>query len=280
MKVVLSPQAGFCPGVRNADKSVFQLINNKKSNERIFTLGNLIHNKIYNQSLEKLGVYTLNFEDIEGTYLSDEKSPMTVVIRTHGIPREQYRSLSKLMEKYSDFNVVDCTCPFVKRIHEIAENNTSSDTAFFLFCDPTHPEAIGIMSYANGEKYAFSSLNDLQNLDLNGKIPILCSQTTQNLVEFEKIKKFFKKVCTNVKIFDTICSVTENRQKNAMEIARSVDVMIVVGSNESSNTRKLYDLCSQICEDTRLIESSSELLADFPDSAKSAGITAYSVRPE
>ena len=280
MKVTLSAQAGFCPGVRNADKNVIQLTKNKKSNERIFTLGNIIHNKIYTASLENYGIFSLDFEDVEKEYLSVKESPMTLIIRTHGIPQEHYKSLLELEEKYSDFKVVDCTCPFVKKIHDIAEKNTSDDTVFFLYSDKSHPEAVGIMSYAKGEKYAFSSLKEVENININGKLPILCSQTTQNLVEFEKIKKFFKKVCTNVKIFDTICSVTENRQKNAMDIAKSVDIMIVVGSKESSNTRKLYDLCSQICEDTRLIESASELLTDFPDSAQSAGITAGASTPD
>ena len=280
MEVTLSKQSGFCPGVRNADKTVVGLIEKKGKNERIFILGQLIHNRLYNESLEKRGIRSITVDRVEEEYLKDKNSPFTLVIRTHGIPRQEQEAMERLAREYPNFTLVDCTCPFVKRIHEIASQNTGSDTLFLLYCDPNHPEAVGIMSYAKGEKIAFSSLAEIKAINLGEKIPILCSQTTQNLVEFEKIKKFFKKVCTNAKIFDTICSVTENRQKNAMEIAKNVDVMIVVGSKESSNTRKLYDLCSALCSETKLIESASDLLTDFPDSAKSAGITAGASTPD
>ena len=246
MKVVLSKYAGFCPGVKNADKTVNSLIENSRDNSRIFTLGSLIHNRIYNAELEKRGVSSIDYSDIERIYYQDIDRPMTVVIRTHGITKDKYLWLLDFAKQHGNFEVVDATCPYVKKIHKIAEENTSHDTYFLLFSDPKHPEAEGIMSYANGEKKAFSSLKEIVNLDFNGKTPILCSQTTQNLLEFKKIKLFLEKVCTNAIFFDTICSVTENRQNEAIDIAKDADFMIVIGGKDSSNTKKLYDLCKEL----------------------------------
>ena len=210
LKINLSKFAGFCPGVRRADETVRSVLNNK--NARVYTLGHLIHNRLYNEELENLGARAISFEDIEHIYNENTSLPMCLIVRTHGITKEQLNFLKKFEKEHHGFSFVDATCPFVKKIHEIAEYNTDDNTVFLLFCDPNHPEAIGTLSYAKGEKLAFSSLAELESYDFGSKLPILCAQTTQNLVEFKKIKKFLENLCTNAKIFDTICSVTENRQ--------------------------------------------------------------------
>lgn len=279
MKVTLSEHAGFCPGVRAADKRVNKLIGEKKPN-RIYTLGHLIHNRIYNDALESMGVKSIAVSEVEKEYNTAPDIPMTVVIRTHGITREDDDYLASLAREHVNLTVVDATCPYVKKIHKIADENTGEDTFFLLFSDPSHPEAIGIMSYAHGEKLAFSSLDELTGLDLDGKTPILCSQTTQNLVEFKKIKKFLKKLYTKAKIFDTICIVTEKRQEEAVDIAKRSDAMIVIGGRNSSNTRKLYELCVECCPKTIMIESVSDLPPDFTDNTESVGITAGASTPD
>ena len=279
LKINLSKYAGFCPGVRRADETVRECIKNAREGERIYTLGHLIHNRIYNEELENIGVSSIDFEEVERIYRSEPEKPMTVVIRTHGITKDKSDFLHSLARENDGFTVIDATCPFVKKIHKIAEENTGEDTCFLLFCDPGHPEAIGTMSYAKGESLAFSSLEELTAYDFGNKLPILCAQTTQNLVEFKKIKKFLKNLCTNAKIFGTICSVTENRQNEATKIAKESDFMIVIGGRESSNTHKLYDLCSLECP-TVWIESYTDLLTDFPDNAKCVGITAGASTPD
>ncbi len=279
MEITVSKYAGFCPGVKRADETVSRLVKENKG-ARIFTLGHLIHNRIYNDALAASGVGCLDFDEVEDEYLKDPKRPMILVIRTHGIIREWDERLRLYEQKYENFSFVDATCSFVKKIHKIAAENTSDDTYFLLFSDPSHPEALGIMSYAKGEKLAFSDFSEVNIELLKSKTPILCSQTTQNLPEFKKIKKNLEKLCTNAKIFDTICGVTENRQKEAIEIAKASDVMIVIGGKDSSNTHKLYDLCSLECPNTYLIESVADLTADFPDSAKRAGITAGASTPD
>ncbi len=279
LTVELSKYAGFCPGVRRADEIVKKCVRERAEKERIYTLGYLIHNQIYTSSLEELGVHCIEFCDVEKVYLTSPEDPMTVIIRTHGITQQMYEHLISVSQKYDSFNVIDATCPFVKNIHKIAKDNTGEGTFFLLFSDPGHPEAIGTMSYADGKKIAFSSPEEIELIDFEGKTPILCAQTTQNLVEFKKIKKILKNLCTNAKIFDTICSVTENRQKEAMEIAEKADFMIVIGSHESSNTNKLYQLCSERCA-TVWIESIADLQTDFPDNAKCVGITAGASTPD
>ena len=278
MKVELSKHAGFCPGVKSADKKINEAIALKS--HRIFTLGRLIHNNLYIEELKEQGVRVTCLEKLEENILEDKDTPMLLIVRTHGITKETERQLLDLKAKYPSFSYIDATCPFVKKIHKIAEENTSDETVFLLYSDPKHPEAEGTMSYANGLKYAFSSLEELKNIDLLGKTPILCAQTTQNLVEFQEIKFFLQKLYTNAKIFDTICNVTENRQNEAIEIAKRSDVMIVIGGQDSSNTHKLYDLCRQYCNDTRWIEKADELTADFHGDTKKVGITAGASTPD
>ena len=278
MNVTLSKYAGFCPGVKRADITVKKLIKERLEGESVYTLGHLIHNPHYNAALEAQGVKSISIEELDA--LMPPKSKTTVVIRTHGVTKEVRERLSEYENKYGDFRVVDVTCIDVKKIHDVAENETSDSTVFILFCEKEHPEAIGIMSRVKGEKYAISSLEELEGLEFKEKLPILCAQTTQNLLEFEKIKNFLKKLCTNAKIYDTICSVTENRQNEAVKIAKQSELMIVVGGKESSNTRRLYDLCKTVCPYTRHIESAKDLLTDFPDNAKSVGLTAGASTPD
>ena len=280
MEIRISKHAGFCPGVKNADKTIKSLIDNCLNGERIFTLGHLIHNRLYNESLAEMGVLSISAADVENEFLKSPSVPMKVVIRTHGIAREVEKHLRELSDKYDSLSIIDATCPYVKRIHKIASQNTDDTTFFLLYCDPNHPEAIGIMSYANGEKLAFSSLDEIKELDFGEKTPILCSQTTQNLVEFKKIKKILEKLYTKAKIFDTICSVTENRQNESVELSKNVDGMIVIGGHESSNTKKLYELCKANCPNTIHIETYTDIPADFRGNVKIVGITAGASTPD
>ena len=280
MKLTLSKHAGFCPGVRRADVAVNELLRDKK-NAKIYTLGNLIHNRLYNEELQRRGVKSVKLSDVESIIADNPENDVYIVIRTHGITREDNEFLLKLEALHSSLHIVDMTCPYVKKIHHIADENTDDSTVFLLYCDPNHPEAVGIISYAHGEKYAFSSLEELKLIKIGNKTPIICSQTTQNLKEFKNIKKFFQKLYTNSIFFDTICSVTENRQNEAVSIAKNSDAMIVIGGLSSSNTGKLYDLCSAECPRTLWIESVTDLVnTDFPDNAKSVGITAGASTPD
>ena len=278
MKTVLAKGSGFCQGVRRADEALNRLIIENEG-ARVYTLGSIIHNRIYNEALAERGVRAVSFDEIKGI-LDGCDERIILIGRTHGITREEEEELRALEARFPNFSFHDMTCPFVKRVHKIAEENTGEDTLFLLYSDPGHPEAVSTLSYAKGEKLPFSSIEELEKVKFDKKIPILSAQTTQNLLEFQKIKLFLKKVCTNAIFFDTICNVTEKRQEEAISIAEASDAMIVIGGKDSSNTRKLYDLCKEKCAGTVWIESADELVDRFPNGAKCVGITAGASTPD
>ena len=275
MEIILAKNAGFCPGVKRA---VDQALSYCKT-PHTYTLGELIHNPPFLKQLEEKGIRSISFDEIPDVLRSIAPEEMHLILRTHGIQKDQEAKLRALAAESGRLHIIDMTCPFVKKIHKIAEENTSEQTAFLHFCHKNHPEALGNMSYAKGEKYALSSLEELQMLNLDGKIPILCSQTTENLVEFKKIKNFLKKLYTNAIFFDTICSVTEIRQEESVTLAENSDGMIVIGGKNSSNTQKLFALCKEQCDETICIEAASEIPKDFPVGKQKIGITAGASTP-
>ncbi len=280
MTVTVSKEAGFCPGVRRADAKVFELLNEKRADEYIYTLGKLIHNDAYCKRLEALGAPSIEFDDLCDLLAASDGKRVTLVIRTHGITKQISEKLDSLAKSNPNFRVIDMTCPSVKRIHKIAEENSGDGKIFLLFANPRHPEAVGIMSYAKGEKYTVSSEDDVEKIDFSQKCAVLCSQTTENLEIFEKIKKNLKKVCTNAIFFDTICSVTEKRQREAVLLAKSSDLMIVVGGKNSSNTEKLFLLCKNECENSFWIQSPEDAGTIPLGNAKCVGITAGASTPD
>ncbi|MBO7196926.1 MAG: 4-hydroxy-3-methylbut-2-enyl diphosphate reductase, partial [Clostridia bacterium] len=280
MEIILSKSAGFCPGVRRADDAVKALIKDRPDGELIFTIGPLIHNEVYIDSLKSLGVFPVELYEVENIVKSNPDKQLTFVIRTHGISLDGERLLRQIESENPRVKIIDMTCPSVKRIQRIAAEKTGDDSYFLLFGSRTHPESVATISYAKGDKCIFSSLEELKDIDFKGKVPILCAQTTANLLQFIQIKKFLKKLYTNAIFFDTICSVTENRQYEAIEIAKASDVMIVIGGRDSSNTHKLYSLCKEVCPRTQWITTAAELSTDFPDSAHCAGITAGASTPD
>jgi len=267
MKITVAKNAGFCFGVKRATDRLERAIERKSEGERIFTLGNIIHNDIYNAMLGDKGVKVAKIEDIPSIAESAcESSPVTVFVRAHGIPRQDEKLLSEIAKSNPYFRYEDCTCPFVKKIHNIALRNCSEDTFFLLFGAQEHPEVVGIMGYADCEKTVYATTDDLMAqiesgklANLSQKTPIVASQTTQKMSEWKKSQKIFKKLYTNALIFDTICSVTELRQSEAEELSAESDLMIVIGGRESSNTAKLYSICKKNCERTVWIESPDEL---------------------
>ncbi len=282
MQVTLAKTAGFCFGVKRATERVKQLIQDPSVN-RIYTLGDLIHNRLYIEELAGQGVLSVSFAECDAICRAADKDNVTVlVIRTHGIPKEQEAVLRAMEASNPCFRIEDATCPFVKRIHKIAQTETGEDTCFVLLGSPTHAESIGIYSYANGEKYIFSTADEilafLNSANLHEKTLIIAVQTTQSVTEWKKTQKYLKKLCTNPKIFDTICNVTGIRQNEAMTLAENSDCMIVIGGHDSSNTKRLFELCSQRCRDTRWIESIADLQS-FPTEGR-VSITAGASTPD
>ena len=286
-KVTVAENAGFCFGVkRAADKTEAAI--RKKSGERLYTLGHLIHNPTYNQRLKDNGVGVVETTEIEAIAKSAVKdSPVRLFLRAHGVPKEIEELLFRLHNENEFFNFEDCTCPYVKKIHKIAAEYSSEDNIFILMGCESHPEVVGILSYFMGEKYVFGSVEELEKSVKNGfvvnlhkKTAILTAQTTFNLVEWEKTQKVFKNLCTNPIIFDTICNVTEKRQLEAAALSDRCDAMIVIGGRESSNTAKLAEICKERCSNTYWVETAAELDDFLPNAHESVGIVAGASTPD
>ncbi len=282
-RITVAKNAGFCFGVKRATDSIERRCADADGTG-LYIIGELIHNGIYNASLRDAGVSIIDISDApEIARRSDTEGRCEVYIRTHGIPKQDEDAIRALEAEHANFKVVDMTCPFVKRIHKIAAEHTGGDTLFLLLGSHNHPEAEGILSYANGEKAVFSSAEELETVLDNHqnveKTVIFAAQTTQNSIEYKKCKKIIEKVYTNPIFFDTICSVTQDRQKEMLELAQHSDAVIVIGGKESSNTGKLYDLSRDICADTVWIEHPSELDYDHYNNYSRIGIAAGASTP-
>ncbi len=265
--ITIAQNSGFCFGVRRAADSIEQKLNDKSPRERVYTLGKLIHNDSYISELKSRGADVAHESDID--YLANsasEQSPVTVFIRAHGIEKQTEEKLRASADKNPFFSYIDCTCPYVKKIHKIAEENTDDDSCFVIMGTKKHPEVVGIISYVSGICLVFDSADSIEQADKKGELDILhkkrlviAAQTTFDLSEWEKSQKKLKKLYTNPLIFDTICSVTEKRQTEASLLSEDCSVMIVIGGRESSNTAKLYEICHKRCRETLLVENSKQL---------------------
>ena len=291
MQIRLAKSAGFCFGVERAVKTVKRLLDTEKD-ARIYTLGALIHNPAVVRELEAGGVNVAAEEDLEGLCAAaNRETPVVVVVRTHGVERGTSERLEALSAANAHFRVVDCTCPYVKKIHRIAFETSMAheeDGALGIIVgDARHPEVKGIRSYFLCRTEIYADADSIEagaekgETDTpKGDFPvILVSQTTQKLIEFKKCQKKLKKLYTNVLIFDTICTVTENRQRETEELAAQSDLMLIVGGNESSNTRKLYEIGKKRCRDTFLIEDASEVPLSLVTFKTRVGITAGASTP-
>lgn len=292
-EVIVAKNAGFCFGVARATAAVEKEMADHPDGERIYTLGRLIHNEIYNQRLRDGGVEVATVEQLSALAASaTPKAPVKVFVRAHGMTAETEAELDRLSRDNPSFSYVDCTCSYVKKIHRIvaerSEKGADADGAYFLLVlgSAEHPEVIGFLSRFAGEKYVFSSAEQLSEMLNSGQIakncakqPILLAQTTQNLVEWQKIKEIVKKTYAKPLIFDTICSVTESRQKEAADLACECDFMVVIGGKDSSNSAKLYTICKSICADTVWVERAEELHNKIPKACKKAGVVAGASTP-
>ncbi len=267
MQVTVAQNAGFCFGVKRATDALEKSLSKRHGGERIYTLGTLIHNDTYNRTLAEHGVQVTDISQIPTLAMSASvDSPVTVFVRAHGITKDDEAVLRSCADKYPFFGFSDCTCPFVKKIHKIAMDNSSPDNFFLLLGSEKHPEVVGIMSYFDYGKRVVESADALEDFlmsdefkNIGQKVLILAAQTTQKLAEWQKTQKVLKKLYTNALIFDTICSVTETRQIEAAKLSAECDIMIVIGGRESSNTAKLYSICKENCPLSFWIEDTEEL---------------------
>ncbi len=269
MQITLAKTAGFCFGVDRAVQMVYDLLD---KGERVCTLGPIIHNAQMVAELADRGVRIVDSPD---EVAEDE----TLVIRSHGVARDVYDAAQKC-----NICIADATCPFVAKIHKIVDVESKKGNVILIAGDEKHQEVMGIRGHCNGESYVFSSPEELEKLlcdhpELTKNVISVVSQTTFNAKKWVFAQEILKKVCTNAKIFDTICNATSMRQGEARSLAAQNDVMVVIGGRHSSNTSKLFDVCSSLCEKTILVETAAELSAKDFRSDYSVGVVAGASTP-
>ncbi|MFA5479827.1 MAG: 4-hydroxy-3-methylbut-2-enyl diphosphate reductase [Candidatus Muiribacteriota bacterium] len=267
-EIKIADCAGFCFGVERAEKIVFDTL--QKYKKKIYTLGPLIHNPLVVKKLEETGVFAVDENDIES--LPDKA---TLIIRSHGIEK----NLKEILVK-KGFNVVDATCPFVKKAKEVAEDFYNKGYEVLILGDSNHPEVKGIHSYTDYKGKIIKNPESINQIILNTDKKIgLIAQTTQNKETFVKCVEILKNSNKQFEFFDTICSATQQRQEAAIRLARESDVIIVIGGFNSANTKRLVEICSKICKNVLWIEKTEELEFEKLKKFKKIGITAGASTP-
>lgn len=267
MKINVAKTAGFCFGVRRAVEQVEEQI---KHGKKVYTYGPIIHNEEVVRDFEQKGVGILYPEDEWETV---EKG--TIVIRSHGVTREEQEK----MMSYG-FDVVDATCPFVKKIHKIAEEQSRSGRKIVIIGDETHPEVIGIKGWAEGDVFIVDSAEKLEKMNIpeNEKLCIV-AQTTFNYKKFQELVEIFEKKRYDIIVLNTICNATQERQSEAARLAAMSEAMIVIGGKQSSNTKKLYEIAKNACGNTYYIQKLDDLDLSQFKSFRCVGITAGASTP-
>ncbi len=303
MEVKLARKLGFCFGVRRAIKIA-------EKNKNSSTLGPLIHNYQENNRLKN------DFNvGLKETY-DDIQNGSTLIIRTHGIPKQVLESIAT-----KPVRIVDATCPFVTKPQQIVEKMSEEGYEVVIFGDEDHPEIKGVKSYAKNGALVVASLDELQQHSFKRKKVALISQTTKQIEKFSQIACYliencaevrvfnticnatFKKValisqttkqiekfsqiacylienCAEVRVFNTICNATFDNQRACKELSKEVDIMIVVGGKTSSNTKQLLNIALEHCKDSYLVEDTSEIDSSWFVGKQICGITAGASTPD
>ncbi len=268
MKITLAKTAGFCFGVDRAVSLVEQAVEEGK---QAVTLGPIIHNRLVVDKFARLGVREVSSPE-------DAPEGSAVIIRSHGVSRTVYEALQE-----RKLEIIDATCPFVKRIHNIVSGAKEKGRRVIIIGTPTHPEITAVAGWCE-DPVIFETPEELEKWlteDENRRnLPLLMvSQTTSTKNLWENCCNFAKKVCTNCEIFDTICEATEKRQKEALALAQNCGAMVVIGDAKSSNTARLATICKQACNTVCLIDNAGELDMSRFDGAIAIGITAGASTP-
>lgn len=269
MEIIVAKTAGFCFGVERAVDKVYEQIG--KTSKPIYTYGPIIHNEEVVKDLEQKGVQVLNSrEELEA--LTDG----VVIIRSHGVSREIYDIARK-----NGLELVDATCPFVKKIHRLVERETKAGRQVVIIGNEHHPEVEGIKGWGDAHTVVIENAREIDDFvpKPGAKLSIV-SQTTFNYNKFKELVEKFLKKGYDILVLNTICNATQERQVEAKEIASKVDAMIVIGGKSSSNTQKLYEICLKECKHTYYIQTLGDFDPESENSVRSVGITAGASTPK
>ena len=267
MEVRIADNAGFCFGVKRAMKIAWDELENKSENN-IYSLGPLIHNKQAVDRYKEKGL-------VEMDNLESIPSESKLIIRSHGVAEKVYTE-----SKAKNMEIVDTTCPFVKKIHDIVKDFSKRGYKIIIVGNANHPEIIGINGWCNNEAIVINKLEEIDDITFDPtQIYCVVSQTTANLESFDKIVDKLKTKINNLTVKNTICFATKERQISAIDLAREVDCMVVIGGKHSSNTQKLVNICKDLVP-TFSIETKEELEKEKFAGFKVAGVTAGASTPD
>lgn len=267
MNTTLAKTAGFCFGVKRAVDMVYEEI---EKGGKVYTYGPIIHNDEVVSDLASKGVGVIHTIEELKTIAEG-----TIIIRSHGVSREVYDII-----KAQGLRIIDATCPYVIKIHKIVKEQSESGRHIIIIGNDKHPEVEGIKGWCVNNYTIIENAAEAENLDLsvNEKICIV-SQTTFNYKNFQDLVEIISKKGYDIIVLNTICNATEERQTEASQLAKDSDAMIIIGSQHSSNTRKLYEISKLECENTYYIQTLRDLDLEELKSFRSVGITAGASTP-
>ncbi|MDD6920069.1 MAG: bifunctional 4-hydroxy-3-methylbut-2-enyl diphosphate reductase/30S ribosomal protein S1 [Eubacteriales bacterium] len=264
LEILRAEHSGFCFGVKQAIDKAINVAENKGENEKIFSFGPLIHNKIVTNQLEEKGVFIIDS-------LDDILEESTVIIRSHGIGEWFYNEAEK-----KNLTVIDGTCPYVKKIHSLVNKACDDGKQIIIVGDKKHPEVEGISGWCKGA-IAINKSEDAEKYD---KPVFVVAQTTIRKSLFDEVLEQIKKLNDDVEYQNTICNATVMRQAGCRDLSSEVDVMVVVGDNNSSNSKKLYEIAKKYCEKAYFIENADNLPLQDLQQYNRIGVAAGASTPE
>ncbi len=270
MEVIVSRFAGFCDGVERAFEIVKKIALDPTVKKPIYVLGSLVHNNDVVREIEKMGVNKIKVpENLEDIF--KQKNPIgTLVITAHGMGPEIYA-----LAKRQGVDIIDTTCPKVIKVQRLAKVFSKRNAQLIVVGDRKHKEVDGICQWAKNKALRISEKKDLNEINLNPKKSIaVIAQTTQNSRFFLEIVEILKQKYPNVEIIDTICLATQNRQQEAEKIAREAEAVIVLGSSESANSTRLWEISRQINSRSYFVENASQIDPGWFVGVRKVGLTA------
>jgi 4-hydroxy-3-methylbut-2-enyl diphosphate reductase len=262
MEIIVAQKAGFCFGVKRALDITFSL--SDKTNEGVYTLGPLIHNPQVIEKIRQSGINTV--DDLSSQPIK------TLIIRTHGVPPKIYDEISR-----KGYNLVDATCPFVKKAQQYAETLKKEGYQIIIVGDQYHPEVQGLIGFAGDDVVVANDENSLP--PLRKRVGIIV-QTTQRIETFERIAVRAISSAREVKVYNTICDYTAQRIRETRTLASNVDLVIVVGGKNSSNTTQLATFSKELCNNVYHIETDDELQDEWFRGIQKVGITGGASTPQ
>ncbi len=270
VQIILAPHAGFCFGVERAIELAQEAAKYSKEGKKVYTFGPLIHNPQEIGRLKTLGVDVLKSEE-------QLDNNTVLILRSHGIPPQKEREL-----KAKGVKIIDATCPYVKAVHEAAQQLVKEGYFVVLVGEKNHPEVIGTWGYlkdVNGEGIIVESLEDLKPALDKQKVGVI-AQTTQNEQFFKEVVGELAVWVNELKVINTICNATSVRQEEVRELAPKVDVMIIIGGKNSGNTTRLYRIAKSLNPNSYHIETEEELKEEWFENAKTVGVSAGASTPK